>query len=83
MSSANIRNLIVALVILAAAIFFVDRFMKSMGVPQSATDLLTSITSMTNILLIGIVIIIILLIPVYISRRSREKKQKEKEERPF
>lgn len=82
MSAKSVRNLILTLIILIIGIFILVRIGKGFtGTSPFATstqNLIASIDSLSNMLILGLVIIVIILIPIYLSRRSEEKKIKEK-----
>ena len=78
MSSKDVRNAIIALIILAIGSWLLLRIGNAFIPKNSAFDfsgMLATVQSMFSLFLIAITIIIIILIPVWIAKRREEKKQ--------
>jgi flagellar biogenesis protein FliO len=78
MAAKDVRNLILAIIILIIGIFVLTRigkgFMANIKLPSTAPDIIASIEGMSTVLILGLGIIVIILIPIYLSKRSGEKK---------
>ena len=76
-----LRSLIIALIILGAGIFIIQRlgegFLKSPGLPveiNQFADLIAGMRGLTNIILIGIGALVVLLIIVWIIRKIQARR---------
>ena len=81
MSSKSVRNVIIALIILAIGIKLImvlfNGYLSNLGVSVSGIgDLVGAVDKYGTWAIYGIIIIIIVAIPVYLSKRSDEKKGK-------
>jgi len=79
MSSKDVRNAIIALIMLAIGAWLLLRVGKVFQPKDSPIDfgyIMASIEGVLNIFFIGIVVIIIILIPVWIAKKMQERKSK-------
>jgi hypothetical protein len=83
MAAKDVRNLILTLVILALgikAIAFVSQTYTATAASAAAasgldvTSLVSAVSSLSNLIIIGLAVLVIILIPVWLSKRSGEKK---------
>ena len=79
MPSKDIRNAIIALIILAIGSWSLTKLGK-VFIPRDSpidfTSFIAPIESILNLFLIGIVVLIVILIPVWIAKKRTEQKEK-------
>ena len=78
MAAKDIKNLIIAIIVLLVGIRLLVIIAKGY-IPQSSLvpkDLLLSVDALSNLFTLGLVIVLLFAVPFYLSRRSEEKKQK-------
>lgn len=82
-SSKEIRNLIIALIIMAIGIWFLTRIARAYigSVPLVFADIASLLDSIGMLITLGIAFIIVILIIVYFAKRSDEKKQQKAQSR--
>ncbi|MBI4154202.1 hypothetical protein HY501_02610 [Candidatus Woesearchaeota archaeon] len=78
MAAKDVRNLILALIILIIGIFLLTRigknFTSNLALPSSVPNIVTVIDSVSTLLTLGLGVLVIILMPFYLSKRSQEKK---------
>ena len=84
MPSKDVRNAIIALIILAGGSWFLTKLGK-VFIPKDSpidfTSFIAPIESLLNIFLIGIIVLIAILIPVWIAKKRGEKDSNQRSEK--
>lgn len=77
MKSRDVRNLIIALIIVAVGIKLITwvsgNYISNISL-ANFSDLVKAFTGLGDLAMYGLIILAILLIPYYLSKRSQEKK---------
>lgn len=85
MAAKNVRNAIIALILLAIGTFLLLRLGKAFSPKDSPVDfasLFASLDNVINFFLFCIIVIIIILIPVWIAKYRSEKKLLQQSSKP-
>ncbi|MBI4894998.1 MAG: hypothetical protein HY831_00760 [Candidatus Aenigmarchaeota archaeon] len=86
MAAKNVRNAIIALILLGVGTWFLLKIGRSFSPKDSPIDFVSLFSSLDNVInffLFCIIVLVIILIPVWISKYRDEKKQNVQANKPL